>query len=85
MKMRNGLSKLGMIAVMGAAMASGITALTSTPAVGKPPPRLDCGPTRQWICVLPGCPSCYEVLFEGTICEKAQYEAATGRKCSPAG
>jgi len=60
----------------------GLTALLQQPAHASPQP--DCGPTRQWICVLPGCPDCYEVLFEGTVCEKTAFEKKTGRKCSPA-
>lgn len=55
--------------------------LSQTTAAG---PQIDCGPTRQWICVLPRCEECPEILFEGTVCEKAQFEKETGRICSPA-
>jgi hypothetical protein len=47
-------------------------------------PQPDCGPSREWNCVIPGCPDCPEILFDGTICEKRQFEKATGRVCSPA-
>ena len=45
-------------------------------------PQPDCGPTRFWNCVLPRCPDCYEVLFEGTVCEKNAFEKKTGRVCT---
>jgi hypothetical protein len=32
-------------------------------------PEPDCGPSREWICVVPDCPSCGEVFFDGTVCE----------------
>jgi len=76
-------AKLGVLALTGAALALGSAALIQPAYAVRPQP--DCGPTRQWICVLPGCPDCYDVLFEGTVCEKAAYETQTGRKCSPAG
>jgi len=47
-------------------------------------PSPECGPTRQWICGFRGCPYCPVVLFEGTVCEKQQYDKETGRTCSPA-
>jgi hypothetical protein len=42
----------------------------------------DCGPTFEWSCALPNCEECPEILFEGTVCEKQQFEAATGRICT---
>jgi len=42
----------------------------------------ECGPTFEWSCATPGCDECPEFLFEGTVCEKEAYEAATGRVCS---
>lgn len=72
--------KLGMVTLVGAAMAFGIATLSSTPAHAIPPGPL-CGPTYQWWCELPGCPDCYVTLFEGTICEKTAYEKKTGRVC----
>lgn len=72
--------KLGMVALVGAAMVLGITTLTATPAVAVPPGPL-CGPTFQWWCELPGCPDCYVTEFVGTICDKAAYEKKTGRVC----
>ena len=76
------LAKLGMLALTSGSLALGSAALLQQPAYAAPRP--DCGPTRQWICVLPGCPDCYVVSFEGTVCEKAAYERQSGRKCSPA-
>jgi hypothetical protein len=76
------LPKLGMFVLTTAALAFGSAALVTQPAFAVPRP--DCGPTREWICVVPGCPDCYDVLFEGTVCEKTAFEKQTGRKCSPA-
>jgi len=77
-------AKLGVFSLSGLALAAGVVALSQQPVHARPP-RPDCGPTRLWNCVLPGCPDCYEVLFEGTVCEKAAYEKKTGRVCSPEG
>jgi hypothetical protein len=77
------LPKLSLFVLACGALALGSAALLNQPAYASPRP--ECGPTRQWICVLPGCPDCYEVLFEGTVCEKAAFEKKTGRKCSPEG
>jgi len=75
--------KLGILSLGGVAMAVGIAALAYNPVhAARPAP--DCGPTREWTCVVPGCPSCSSILFEGTVCEKTQYEKKTGRVCSPA-
>jgi Ni,Fe-hydrogenase III small subunit len=63
-------------------MALGATALLSGGV--RAAPTLVCGPTRQWVCVIPGCPHCPVFQFEGTVCEKAAYEKQTGRVCSPA-
>jgi hypothetical protein len=78
------LAKLGMLALTSGTLALGSAALMHQPAYAARP-QPDCGPTRQWVCVLPGCPDCYVVLFEGTVCEKAAFEKKTGRKCSPEG
>jgi len=75
------IAKISLSTLIGGTLALGCTALFQ-PAQARPTP--DCGPTRQWVCELPGCPDCYVVLFEGTICEKSAYEKQTGRKCSPA-
>lgn len=75
------VAKLGMLAVAGGTLLLGSIALQQ-PAQARPRP--DCGPTREWICSLPGCPDCYDVLFEGTVCEKSAYEKQTGRVCTPA-
>ena len=77
------LAQLGMLALTTGTLAIGSAALLYQPAYAAPRP--DCGPTRQWICVVPGCPDCYDVLFEGTVCEKTAFEKKTGRKCSPEG
>ncbi len=63
-------------------LAFGIAALPEGTAQAVIP-EPECGPTRQWTCVVPGCPHCYEVLFEGTVCEKNAFEKKTGRVCSP--
>lgn len=73
----------GAIVLVAAAVAAALVALEQAPAyAGRPAP--DCGPTREWNCVVPGCPDCPEILFEGTVCEKAAFEKQTGRVCSPA-
>ena len=60
-----------------AALVLGGLALTSSPVqAGRPEP--DCGPTFCWICSGPGGP---DVLFEGTVCEKARFEKQTGLHC----
>jgi hypothetical protein len=77
------VSKGGMLGLVLAAMAVGVTSLMQSQAYAARP-KPDCGPTREWNCVVPGCPDCPEILFEGTVCEKAQFEKQTGRVCSPA-
>ena len=76
------LAKLGMLALTSGTLALGSAALLYQPAYAAPQP--DCGPTREWNCVVPGCPECPEILFEGTVCEKKQFEKTSGRVCSPA-
>jgi hypothetical protein len=77
------LSKLGAVAIIGAALVTGISALSGTPAIARPDP--ECGPTRQWVCIYPPCLSCPPVYFTGTICEMNAYQKQTGRTCSPIG
>jgi len=48
----------------------------------RKPPQPDCGPVREWNCVLPRCEECPEILFVGTVCQKAAFEQQTGRVCS---
>lgn len=43
-------------------------------------PQPDCGPTRQWICIVEG----EEIPFEGTICEKIAFERENEAVCYPA-
>lgn len=81
----NRLTRYGILAVVAVALLLGATALLQQPVQAARQPPIECGPTRQWICVLPGCPDCYDVLFEGTVCEKERFEKATGRVCSPEG
>lgn len=54
---------------------------TSTPVEARPPGP-ECGPTYLWVCSGPGGP---DVLFGGTVCEKAAYEKETGLTCVPYG
>ena len=75
------IAKISLSTLIGGTLALGSAALFQ-PAQARPTP--DCGPTREWVCELPGCPDCYVTLFEGTVCEKSAYEKQTGRKCSPA-
>lgn len=76
------VSRWAMLALLGAALLAGFAAISQSQAVAANPPQPDCGPTYLWICVIPGCPTCPDVLFEGTICEKVEYEKQTGRVCS---
>ena len=59
----------------------GITLTTPNGRVSAQPAP-DCGPTREWICVIPGCPDCPDILFEGTVCEKNAFQKKTGRVCT---
>jgi len=77
------IAKLGIVTLTGGTLALGAAALLVPPTYAAP--HLECGPTRQWVCVLPGCPDCYVVEFEGTVCEKTAFEKKTGRKCLPEG
>lgn len=77
------LAKLATLVLTGGTLVIGSAALLDQPVNARPTP--DCGPTRQWVCELPGCPDCYVVLFEGTVCEKGAFEKKTGRVCSPEG
>jgi hypothetical protein len=78
------VAKLGMLVLTGGTLVFG-SAAVQQPAHARPRPQPECGPTRQWTCALPGCPDCYEVLFVGTVCEKAAFEKQTGRVCTPDG
>ena len=77
-------AKLGMFSVTSGILALGAVALVRDTTYARPP-QPDCGPTRQWNCVLPRCQECPEIQFEGTVCEKAAFEKKTGRVCSPEG
>jgi hypothetical protein len=81
--MKKIVSKERLVLLGAGALALGITLTVSSDRVAAVGPHLECGPTRQWICVLPECPDCYDVLFEGTVCEKSEFEKQTGRVCTP--
>ena len=83
MKKLNVVSKVGLLVLLAAPIGVGITALMHSAAYAVAP-QPDCGPTREWNCVIPGCPDCPEILFDGTVCEKRVFEKQTGRVCSPA-
>jgi hypothetical protein len=76
-------SKWGALALVVMALVLGL-AVPGPDTAQASGPGPHCGPTRAWNCVTPGCPDCPEYLFEGTVCEKNQYEKQTGRVCSPA-
>lgn len=82
MKKSGSILRRALLALGCLALVISLAALSNSPAQAVIPGP-DCGPTREWTCAVPGCPSCYEVLFEGTICEKAAFEKSTGRVCSP--
>ncbi|MEM9557397.1 MAG: hypothetical protein AAGC60_24275 [Acidobacteriota bacterium] len=69
------------LGVSGLAIHQPNTASPVVAAVTIPGPQ--CGPTYQWSCVIPGCPTCPEFYFVGTVCEKNEFEKQTGRVCSP--
>jgi hypothetical protein len=76
--MNRRIARLVMAGSVCAAFALGFVALTSQRAEAARP-RPDCGPTRLWICSGVG----PDVLFGGTVCDKAAYEKKTGRTCVP--
>jgi hypothetical protein len=78
--MRNIVSTKRLILL--AATAVGMMLTTSSGRVMAGQPQPDCGPTFEWNCVVPGCPECPEILFEGTVCEKNAFEKKTGRVCT---
>ncbi len=82
MRKRGVVLKWGALALVAAALTLSVSPLVHSQA-NAVRPEPDCGPTREWVCVVPGCPNCPVVLFEGTVCEKAQFEKQTGRVCSP--
>lgn len=79
----NRLSRFGKIAfgsVVGLAAVLGAAVLVQPASAGGPRGGPMCGPTILWICSGPGGP---DVLFGGTICEKAAFEQSTGLTCVP--
>ena len=72
-------STLFAFSALGALVVGGI-ALASAPAEAGQEPL--CGPTFQWICSGPGGP---DVLFEGTVCERNDFEKESGLECKPYG
>lgn len=63
-------------------LVTGLAVLASSQTYALKPPGPECGPTYQWICVVPNCPECFEVYFQGTICDKTVFELRTGRVCT---
>lgn len=84
MRKFEGVSKSGLVFVCVGVIALVMLVMLSQGRALAVSPAPDCGPTREWNCVVPGCPDCPEILFEGTVCEKKAFEKATGRQCSPA-
>lgn len=82
MKQLASKSRWGMLALFAAVAVVGLAALVQGTAYAGPTP--DCGPNFDWICVVPGCPSCPPVYFDGTVCEKNQFQKQTGRVCTRA-
>ena len=82
MKKLNRAVNWGKLALIGSILAVGIIAWVPGPETEAGPPLL-CGPSFQWSCVIPGCPTCPDVLFLGTVCEKAEFEKEAGRVCTP--
>jgi len=69
-----GLTALGVCAAIGVGMVGVLT------PEAEARPILLCGPTYLWVCSGPGGP---DVLFAGTICERAAFEKQTGLSCVP--
>ena len=82
MKRLANASKWVRLALIGSVLAIGTLVLAPATETAADPPLL-CGPSLQWSCVVPGCPTCPDVLFLGTVCEKEEFEKETGRVCSP--
>ncbi len=79
MKSRKSVSRVVLSAFACPALVVGLMSLGATPAEARGPIGPQCGPTYQWSCQKAGGPS---FLFIGTICDKAAYEAKTGRTCT---
>lgn len=60
------------------AMVAGVSNLTAPRAEAIP--IFLCGPSYLWICSGPGGP---DILFGGTICDRARFERRTGLTCVP--
>jgi hypothetical protein len=76
---KHSINKLvkGVLALaVGAVVVFGASTLTAQPATAGP--ILLCGPTFMWICKLP---DGTVVPFNGTVCEKLQYEKLKGARC----
>ena len=72
------IAKFALTAVLCPAVALGVMSLATQQAEARPVGP-QCGPSYQWSCSKKGGPN---FLFIGTICDKAAYEAATGRTCT---
>jgi hypothetical protein len=79
MRKRTRLTRLAVMA--GACVALGLSAsqLLESRAEARGPIFL-CGPDYLWVCSGPGGP---DVLFGGTVCDKALFERQTGLTCVP--
>jgi hypothetical protein len=64
---------------LGALVAGGLALASASAEAGQEPL---CGPTFQWTCSGPGGP---DVLFEGTVCERDDFEKESGLACKPFG
>ena len=76
------VSRLGKVAfgsVVGLAALLGAAVLVQPASAGGPRGGPMCGPSILWICSGHG----PDILFGGTICEKAAFEQSTGLTCVP--
>ncbi len=83
MKKLSATSKWGMLVLLGVVLATGFASMEQGRALALIPPGPMCGPDILWICVVPGCPTCPDVLFGGTVCDRIEFEKETGRVCTP--
>jgi hypothetical protein len=76
------LGKAAFVSSAFAVLVFGATSLFAPRAEAIPPhPIFLCGPTYLWVCTGPG--GVPEILFPGTLCERARFERRTGLTCVP--
>jgi hypothetical protein len=80
--MKKIVSKERLVLLGAGVMALGLTLTLSSDRVAAVQPEPDCGPSFEWICVDPGCPSCPPVFFDGTVCERGAFQRQTGLVCT---